>query len=110
MSLPAPTEPPSCVICSRPLADEPTIPTTTGSTVHIRCAEQQARAAARRRTLNAGITAAILAGLLALTGAFGIGGWGLGAALVLVVVVHVRINHRWWRYTVQSARLWWRWK
>ncbi len=125
MPLPTPTESPSCVICSRPLADGLTIPTTSGGTVHVRCAERQARGAARRRTLRAGITAALLAGLLAMTAALGIAGWGLGAEFgglrtegwgvwavlaVLLIAAHILINRRWWHYTVQSARLWWRWK
>jgi hypothetical protein len=111
MPLPVPTESPSCAICSLALADGPTIPTTSGGTVHIRCAERQARAAARRRTLRAAITAVLLAGLLvALTTALGIAGWGSGAALAIVVVLHVCINGRWWSYMVQSARLRWRWQ
>jgi hypothetical protein len=64
MALPVPTESSSCDICREPLADEPTIPTTDGGAVHIRCAEEQASAASRRRAGRALLSGVVLFALL----------------------------------------------
>jgi hypothetical protein len=30
--------------------------------------------------------------------------------VLLLIAAHVQTNRRWWHYTVQSARLWWRFR
>jgi hypothetical protein len=71
MSLP-PSDSSVCVICHLPLTDGATVPTTIGGAVHIRCAERQANASARRRTIRAAASAALLALLLILAVLLGI--------------------------------------
>lgn len=109
MSLPS-LDSPVCAICHLPIMDGVTVPTTTGGVVHIRCAERQATASARRRAIRAAASAALLTLLLVLAVLLGIRDLRLGAVLALLLVAaHIRLNRRWWHYTVQSARLWWRW-
>ena len=115
MSLPAPTEPSACGICGDLLRDTDgqAIPTTSGGAVHIRCAEEQARAAARQRAARAALSAVVGVGVWGLVmeaGALRVAGEALLVVLlaVLLIGMHVLINRRWWQYTIQSARLWWR--
>lgn len=112
MSLPTPTELLACAICGGSLADGPTIPTTSGGAVHIRCAEGQARAAARRRSVRAAVSAVVVGGwgLAVEGGVLRAAGGELEAVLITVVLLgaHLLINRRWWQHTAQRARLWWR--
>jgi hypothetical protein len=113
MPQPDPAEPLSCSLCHGPLAEGLTIPTTSGGAVHIRCAEAQASVASRRRAVRAAVSALVGGGGWALSAEYGglrgaDGGLGLFLLTVLLIAVHVRINRRWWQYTIQRARLWWR--
>ncbi len=97
---------PFCAICGLPLRNGAAVPTTSGGQVHLHCAERQSRAAARERAVRAAGSAAILAGVLMLVVGLAVGSWGLVAVLALCVLAHVRVNHRWWLYLIQSIRLW----
>lgn len=102
----------TCALCGEPLVGGQTLPASGGGLVHVTCAEYAAHAAARGRAIRAVASALLL---------LGIGGWWVAAEswrlsaegweiwvvlAVLLIVVHVLINQRWWHYTVQSARRW----
>jgi hypothetical protein len=113
MPLPAPNKPPTCPICGGSLADGPTIPMTSGGAVHIRCAEAQARTAARTRAVRAAVSALVAVGGWGLAmegGAMRATGGDLIAVLLAMVLIafHILVNRRWWSYTIQRAQLWWR--
>lgn len=63
--------------------------------MHIRCAEQQARAAARRRAVRAAVSAVVLLGIE--VGVLRTVGGDLEAVrlAVLLIAAHVLINRRW---------------
>lgn len=113
MGLPAANKPPACAICGGSLADGPTVPTTSGGAVHIRCAEAQARTAARARAIRALASGLVIVGgwgLAVEEGAMRAAGGGLETVLLAVVLIgaHLLINRRWWQHTAQRVRLWWR--
>jgi hypothetical protein len=98
-----------CVICHLSLAAGPTIQTTSGGVVHIRCAEGQAQLAARRRTIRAILSLVVLFVLLTIS-AVHLPIMLCVVLALLLIAAHVHINRRWWYYIVQSARLWWRFR
>src|SRR6476661_7725789 len=55
-----PTVSSSCPICRELLANEPTIPTTSGGAVHLPCASAQARKTAGRRAVRAAVSALVM--------------------------------------------------
>jgi hypothetical protein len=74
-----------------------------GGAVHIRCADREALAAARGRTVAALVSGALL---------MAVGSWGLavggrdlsvvlGLALLLIAL-HIQLNRRWWQELI-----WW---
>jgi hypothetical protein len=84
-----------CILCSRPIVDGTSAPTTDGFHVHIRCADAQAVQAFAKRQRYA------------LIHAWGWGlviwGWIVGgshwilAAVVAGAVLHPILHHCWWR-------------
>jgi hypothetical protein len=95
-----------CVICGLPIEwlQDSSIPTTDGQRVHIACAEREAHAAYRRRTLWA-MTSALFVGALLLLATF------LEASPIWLIVLgllflvgHVAANCRWWLLTMGVMR------
>jgi hypothetical protein len=99
-----------CAICGERLdaSHHSVLPTTDGQQVHLVCAEREAYRAARRRTVRAMVTVLLLAGLLVIAVLVKPGALWISALALLLALIHGRLNRRWWHYTVQSVRLWWR--
>jgi hypothetical protein len=97
-----------CAICSDQIdVSHPLVlPTTDGQYVHLICAEREARAAARRRSIRAIIITILLTGVFAAALLLGLGSHTLVILALLFIAVHVSVNRRWWHYTIQSARRW----
>lgn len=99
-----------CAICNGQIdvSDPVVLPTTDGQHVHLRCAEREAHAAAQQRTLRAAVMALLLAGLFVLAIVFELTLRWIVILSLLLPIIHVSTNRRWWHYNVQPARLWWR--
>jgi amino acid permease len=99
-----------CTICGNSInfLREHAIPTTDGGHVHLICAERQAHAASKQRTLQATISAGLLGTLLILAIVVRLEVGTCMMLTALLVIMHILCNRRWWHYKVQSARLWWR--
>jgi len=101
-----------CVICGEHIdvSHPHVLPTTDRQWVHLTCAERQAQAAVRRRTLHALIIAVCFAGLWVTALLLGVGLQQGVVLALLLAFIHVATNRRWWYYIVQPARWWWRWR
>jgi hypothetical protein len=97
-----------CAICNDPLdiSDLGVLPTTDGYHVHLRCADREARAAARQRTIHAMVSAIVFAGLFSIAIVLRLGLYENLLLALLLTLVHVSVNRRWWHYTFQSIRRW----
>jgi hypothetical protein len=97
-----------CAICGDQIdvAHALVLPTTDGQHVHLMCAEREAHAAARRRTIRAMVIAMLCVGLLVTAILLRLGWYWIVILALLLASIHVGVNHRWWYYNIQSVRRW----
>lgn len=93
-----------CVLCGGPISQDRAVATTTGEYVHITCANRDARAAYRKRTIQA-VTTCILACAIILSAII----LNVSSVLLVVLVITLPIGHaisnsRWWRLTWYAIR------
>lgn len=97
-----------CIICGSPIeAHEGYALTTSGEYVHIACADRQASAAYRRRTILAIVSASLLVGLILVAFLM-----HLRTELLIMLIVggsalHILIHRLWWNMFRQNVRRWW---
>src|SRR4051812_5755728 len=99
-----------CAICRHAIlpATEPVVSTTMGDFVHVSCADRDTRAGYRLRTYRVVLSAVVAIGLLGLAAYNQIGVIALITLLMLLAIVHVRLNARWWHLTIVPRC--WRWR
>lgn len=99
----------TCSLCGRPLVEALTVPTTTGGAVHVVCADAHSRRSRQRRRIRAGITALGFFMILSFALFAGMQAVPLFALVLLLVAMHILINHHWWHHQRQRLRIWsWR--